>query len=293
MSHKKCKICNSKKLQKTIKYLDWNIYKCQECRFRFADDGKPLTINEHYDESYFKPLLKRDEMSKWAQIYSTRLSYLQENSPNNSLLEVGAGASTFAVTATDYGFEVDVVDGSPWAVEFLSAFDGIIGMVGDLNAHDFPLHKYGAIHCSHVLEHLSNPLGFLQSCLQSLAEGGLMYLSFPAYEENVLAVRDSLYKLGLANYPYNYQAPDHISYFDASCIRKTLLSAGFEVVSLRRTKFISLNDSLSRMEQSGRVRQSLSKISNSLGFVTNRVGFHRDLEIIARRPVVSPETSSS
>lgn len=282
---KTCRICASQRTLPTIRYNDWQVYRCQDCGFRFAEDGQPIVYEDHYDEDYFAPLMQRDQMDKWSRIYSDRLSFLRQNAPSARLLEAGAGASTFALSAVSEGFQVTVADAAPWAVDFLSSHEGVTGQLVDLNQCDFPAEQYGAIHCSHVLEHLREPRQFLEQCLSTLQPGGLMYLSFPAYEGSVLGFRDGLYRLGLANFPYNYQAPDHLSYFDARCIRATLEQVGFEVVRLRRIKFISVHDTAERMNNSGPLRKLVRLAATATSPVSRRVGFHRDLEIIARRPV--------
>ncbi len=280
-----CKLCGSDAIRKKIDYFDWEIFRCKECGFRFAQGGEALEIDDHYDKNYFNSFITRDEMDKWAKIYASRLKSFIEYSPNRKLLEIGAGASKFAVLAVKKGFQVDVVDGSPWAVKFLKEHESVNGWVVNLNECDLPLKTYGAIHCSHLLEHLSNPLGLLEQSFSALVPGGIMHLSFPAYEKNILTIRDGLFKLGFANYPYNYQAPDHVSYFDRRCIRETLNKIGFELTSIRRTKFISIAYSFARMDGGSTHRKLIMRVSEMLSPITSRLGFHRDLEIIARRPV--------
>lgn len=292
-ANRTCWVCNSSDTRWTLAYNDWQIYRCKDCGFRFAQDGQPLVYDEHYDADYFAPLMQRDQMQKWANTYAERLQYLQLHAPSKRLLEAGAGASTFALNAVSAGFQVNVVDAAPWAVDFLSSNEGISGQLTDLNQCELPPQTYGAIHCSHVLEHLSNPRRFLNQCFHTLQGGGLMYLSFPAYEGSVLRWRDSLYRLGLANHPYNYQAPDHLSYFDAACIRQTLESVGFEVVRLKRIKFVSAYDSVARMDRGGLLRKTVHLASSLMAPVTQRIGFHRDLEIIARRPPAATSATTS
>lgn len=280
-----CKLCGSGAIMKKIDFFNWEVFKCQECDFRFAHGGDDIKIDDHYDENYYQSLINRDEMDKWAKIYASRLEYFLEHSPNQKLLEVGAGASKFAIIAAEKGFQVDVVDGSPWAVKFLKEHESIDGWVANLNECELPQRTYGAIHCSHLLEHLSNPLGLLEQSFNALSPGGVMHLSFPAYEGNILAFRDGIFRLGLANYPYNYQAPDHVSYFDKNCISKTLSKVGFDLILIRRIKFISIAQTFSRMDEGDSFRKLISKVSKIFNPVTSRLGFYRDLEIIAKRPL--------
>tara|TARA_R110002072_G_scaffold51202_1_gene137187 strand:- start:9161 stop:10042 length:882 start_codon:yes stop_codon:yes gene_type:complete len=284
---KECSICSSKKTRFTVPFNGWNIFRCDTCGFRFAEDGDPLKLDDHYDEEYFKPLMQRDTTDKWASIYSNRLALLKENAPNQQLLETGAGASTFAIDAVEFGFNVTVVDGAPWAVNHLASHEGITGAVADLNAGEFPIDTFGAIHCSHTLEHLSSPKRFLQGCLNALTPGGVLYLTFPVYEARMLFLKDSLYKIGVANHPYNYQAPDHVSYFSANCILKALQVLGYEITSSRRLKFMSLRDYLGRHGNGSTVRKVAVAAAKPFGLITGQLGFHRDIEIVARRPTGS------
>lgn len=290
--NKVCWVCDSENVKPTIQYNDWHVYRCADCAFRFAEGGQPIVYENHYDEDYFAPLMQRDEMDKWSKIYSERLTYLRQHAPGKQLLEAGAGASTFALSAVDFGFDVNVVDAAPWAVDFLASHDGVTGQVTDLNNCQLRPDTYGAIHCSHVLEHLSNPRRFLKECLNCMLPGGLMYLSFPAYEGTVLGSKDLLYRIKVANHPYNYQAPDHLSYFSAHCIRQTLENIGFDVVRLRRRKFISLFDSAERIRSGGAVRRLAGAIASLAAPVTRRIGFHRDLEIIAQRPAIAGKVAA-
>ncbi len=279
-----CWNCRSEAVGKTIRYNDWQIYRCRACGFRFAADGPPLNLSEHYDDKYFDRLRQRDEMEKWRIIYSGRLDYLENHATGIRLLEAGAGASTFAIHAVERGFEVTVIDGSEWAVGHLTALDGIAGSVADLNELQLGARSFDAVHCSHLLEHLSNPRSFLSACFEGLEKDGLLYLSFPAYEPSILGVRDFCHRIGLARHPYNYQAPDHLSYFSGKCIRAALSEIGFSIDHFKRTKFVSLHDSFERMNRNGVSRKILFGLSCLLKPLTSRLGFHRDLEIIARRP---------
>lgn len=46
--------------------------------------------------------------------------------------------------------------------------------------------QYSVAHCSHVIEHLSQPMDFLRGSNKALIDGGVLLLSFPAYEPALL-----------------------------------------------------------------------------------------------------------
>lgn len=278
-----CPVCKLTDTRPTIDYFGWKVMRCRNCEFRFATGGMPIELQAHYDEDYFLPMIERDNSTKWQNIYHKKLELAQGFSPGRKLLEVGPGAGGFAVPAAAAGYAVFVVDGSQAAIDRLERV-GIEGKVADLNSISLPVNHYDVVNSSHVVEHLSAPSDLLEAVFETLKPGGVLLLSFPAYEAWLLNARDFLYRIGLANHPYNYQAPDHVSYFSKRCIVQVLRSRGYAIHEVSRTKFISLSDVIERLDASSPFRQFVCRVGGYLRFLFGRIGFHRDLDIVAIKP---------
>ena len=90
---------------------------------------------------------------------------------------------------------------------------GIEAEIFDLNTGEIPRSSYDVICSSHAIEHLSNPRHFLSQSAAGLVSSGLLYLGLPVYTRARIGFHQVLYKMGVANFPYNLNLPDHISYF--------------------------------------------------------------------------------
>lgn len=229
------------------------------------------------------PLIERDKTPKWRAEYKRRLSLLSSMAPSKTLLEAGPGSGSFSRLAADNGFSVTVLDGSQFSIDSLTSHPNISGRVVDLNDFSLPANTFGACYSSHTIEHLENPFSFLKCIHGSLLGNGVLYLSFPVYERWVVDIFSFLRKIGLSNYMFNFQAPDHVSYFTAKCIKGVLVDTGFEVISFRRIKFISALDIISRSSSRSLLRKLLKSTALVIGPVLYRIGYYRDVEIICRR----------
>jgi SAM-dependent methyltransferase len=80
------------------------------------------------------------------------------------------------------------------------------------------------VNCRHVLEHVEDPVAFLQSLRGAIQAGGetVLYIEVPSGEE-------LLSSLGLWDYLY-----EHVSYFSAQSLRSVLEAAGFEILRMYR-----------------------------------------------------------
>lgn len=279
-----CPVCKLMDTRHIIDYAGWKVNLCRNCEFSFATGGKPVELQSHYDDDYFLPMIERDNSVKWQNIYRQKLALAQDHNPGRNLLEIGPGAGGFSVAAVAAGFSVFVLDGSQAAIDRLAKL-GVEGEVADLNSVTLPAKCYDVVSSSHVIEHLNAPLEMLEAVFESLKPGGLLLLSFPAYENWLLGIRNFFYHVGLANHPYNYQAPDHVSYFSKRCIVRVLRSCGYEVQAVKRTKFISVNDVIERLDGTSQLRRIVCRVAKPPRFFLSRVGYHRDLDIVATKPV--------
>jgi 2-polyprenyl-3-methyl-5-hydroxy-6-metoxy-1,4-benzoquinol methylase len=88
---------------------------------------------------------------------------------------------------------------------------------------------FDGIICSHVLEHVLDPMGLLSRLKSIVAPGGKVRISTPndgSWLQN-LAIEN-----GQVPQDFYVTIPDHISYFNAETLPGTLKAAGFEVYDL-------------------------------------------------------------
>lgn len=103
------------------------------------------------------------------------------NKESNSKLDIGCGNNKLSgyigIDILDYP-EVDIVD------DYLN----VLEVIEDS--------KISTIHCSHFLEHISNPSQFLTACSKVLKQGGTIQIDVPHFSN-----------------PYYYSDPTHVMFY--------------------------------------------------------------------------------
>lgn len=132
------------------------------------------------------------------------------------LLEVGVGSGSLLVAARSAGFEPEGCDLSESLARRVAAKTGIPVHCADLAS--LPAGAFDVVCMHHVLEHVSDPVGFLRVAAQRLRPGGVLHLALP----NIAAWEAKL--PGWNCYEYY-----HVAYYDATTLRRAFEAAGMRV----------------------------------------------------------------
>lgn len=181
--------------------------------------------NERLEEEWFGEDYQ-PETSFWVALFETwnnrrtmtRLE--QANPPGRRLLEVGVGSGSFLNAARKQGFEVMGCDLSqPICARVTRAFG--IGM------HSEPLStlsgesRFDVIVMNHVLEHVHQPIAFMEDVRRLIAPGGVVHVAVP----NIACWEAEL--SGWTSYE-----PYHLTYFDPQTLSRTILASGLAIESM-------------------------------------------------------------
>ncbi|MDX6678666.1 MAG: hypothetical protein QOE31_2718 [Solirubrobacteraceae bacterium] len=143
------------------------------------------------------------------------------------LLDVGCGLGFFLARAHDAGWQVRGCDTSPaWVRATNERVGSAVASVGDVPAAISADERFDLITAWDVIEHVHDPVGFLEQLASRLAPGGAIFLRTPnlAYVLPLYALRRRLghdVELGPTN---------HVVYFTASTMRRALALAGLRAV---------------------------------------------------------------
>jgi len=218
---------------------DFDFYRCQECQLLFVHPV--YDAREIYDETYFKGGshgfgFSNYETDKLASSrYLTKLlkwALRECNETNPRLLDVGAANGFFLTICSDEGIEAEGVEISQEAVDWAEKLGR---KVTCSTIEDFKTdQRYEVVSALDVLEHISEPIEFIQTVRKLLTEGGIFLVNVP-YEGSFSA------KLSGKKW-HALLPPEHWFYFNKKSLRQILEVNGFEVVNL---KVISKSFSLS------------------------------------------------
>ena len=146
------------------------------------------------------------------------------------LLDVGCGNGEFLELAKHYGWDVSGIDFDIEAVKTarLKGLDVIHGGIKAVNKDE----KYDYITLSHVIEHVYNPAEFLQSCIELLNKGGVLWLETP----NIESIGYSVYKSNWRG----LEPPRHLIIFNSKVLINLLRKSGMSGVTQKCHGFSSI-----------------------------------------------------
>ena len=228
-----CKICGHNEfsvIRDTLRYdVKRKVLKCKKCEFVFLE---PIELSESFyaTKKYratYGPNLKKSSTSKEAfEIYSPfqepivkEIKYLLKK--NLKILDVGCSTGHFlnalkGKVGTRVGLELSQ-DEATFIRDNLD-FKVYSEPIENVEIKEGP---FGLITCLQVLEHIDDPLTFLQNIKKNLKKDGYLYLELPNIDD--VMIKD--YKV--AGYENFYYREPHVSYFSIKTLKRLLEKAGF------------------------------------------------------------------
>ncbi len=223
-----CPVCGSGVSSPTHRESGHQYVRCAECDL-VRRDPLPTPAEQaalHSDYLPPTPELSRrfDLMSR--EVWARARQHLVLTHGTGRILDIGCGHGAFLSTMRSAGWEVlglDVCEAGLSAAR-RRGIPVRHAMVEDM-ARD-PA-AFDAVTAFYVIEHLTDPLGFLRACRDVLRPGGTLYLRFP----ETTPLKDLLARLNIPNRLHD--APFHALDFSPRAMRNALARAGFINVRIR------------------------------------------------------------
>jgi SAM-dependent methyltransferase len=149
-------------------------------------------------------------------------SFVKAGTPAN-VLEIGCGGCWVLDALSRQGLNVQGIDPSPVAVRVarehgLHVHHGLFPAVKGDGSVDFIFH-------SDVLEHIQDPVKFLNDHRLALTEAGHIVIAVPDCSDPIV------------NGDISMVIHQHINYFDEISLRRTVEAAGYSVLCIEKSKF--------------------------------------------------------
>ena len=235
----KCYLCNRDtavlhRFNKTKGGGAYDLLECTGCGFLRIDPlPESITINNLYSD------IAESEKKLEFEVFSSKLltglkktfiikpllnelwkSLNQSDMPR--LLDVGCSTGWITSISRDIGFDVLGIEANKNRASYgreKYKIDIIEGYIEDIDFNE----KFDAVTMFHLFEHLKDPAGILNKISTVLTSNGKVLIVVPNSES--LGVK-------IFGRNYNWNIPDHISFFSPQTLTSILQSAGFDVLSI-------------------------------------------------------------
>jgi 2-polyprenyl-3-methyl-5-hydroxy-6-metoxy-1,4-benzoquinol methylase len=234
-----CDLCGADQSIKRYEKRGFSIVECAKCGMVYTNPRlKGEKIGQLYDADYFQGhgfdrsvdyVGEVNEYGKEHPPYTlndwdldTISAMLGETRAKNArLLEIGCGTGVFLAKAREHGFDVEGLELSTYAAEFVRNM-GITVQTASIEDANFAEGTWDVIVMREVIEHLPHPLESLRTVRRWLKPGGVLFMATGNYDSPERKLKGSDW--------FYFMPEGHLYYFSNRTMQKYLRTAGFRTV---------------------------------------------------------------
>jgi SAM-dependent methyltransferase len=224
----KCNICGGANIQYRFLIQGHSLYQCANCDFMFLN---PPPSDEFLDslQSPDDSTMSNDEQLRSEMKQATARLYLEQlvryyGKQQGNLLEIGCENGDFLLAAKKAGFTVKGVEVSESAAALANARLGEQSVIcGNIETMDLPEASFDVCALFDVLEHVRDPIGFLNKIHRILVPGGVLFLVLPSLDS---------WSARLMKNNWIEFRPEHFHYFNKETVQHALFKSGFREMRL-------------------------------------------------------------
>ncbi|MEP7365427.1 MAG: class I SAM-dependent methyltransferase [Acidobacteriota bacterium] len=218
----------------------FQVVECQACQLlRLHPWPTPTELRHYYPDDYwFVP--EQDAVSNLEETYRRIVlrdhvnfvrKALEHADVDGPVLDVGCGGGLFLRMLSEKGRAVVGLDFALGAADAAWNQNGVPAVCGSLTQTPFATESFSAVTMFHVIEHLFDPVSYLEASHRLLKPGGRLVVQVP---------NASCWQFLLLGEAWNgVDIPRHLINYRAHDLEILLDRCGFEVT---RTKYFSLRD---------------------------------------------------
>lgn len=240
-----CIICNGNNFESWAKRSYFEAKKCKYCGM--------ISVNPHLTNEglslYYKGYLA-ERLNEKVLLEQRKKTYLIDRDWINNfidhgkVLDVGCSGGQFLSTFDPQKWERFGVDVEQSDADFAEKNYGISVKVGNFTELDFQ-ENFDLIVIRGVIEHISEPIGFLKKVSELLKPGGFFLITAtPAGDSFAFSVYRGKWHL--------FTPPEHLHFFSVKLLSKKLKELGLSLVShhyqYEETPYANPNDDFKKMQ---------------------------------------------
>lgn len=209
-----------------------------EMRFNCYDQDKVIVKCSYCDLVQLIPQWTDEELNKIYSQYSKKEDFkghkIKEHDypkyldkyikKNDIILEIGCSFGNNVISLKELGYNIYGFDKDPTVCDEKTIFNLDNSILGNEEYKD----TFNVIYGIHLLEHIKDPIKFLNECHNALKEKGKLILEFPNIEEPLLTIwKNKIFNLF-------YWIPDHLFFYTPQTIKELLKNTYFKTYKIIR-----------------------------------------------------------
>lgn len=224
-----CPICGVQTGLVETRLGRYDIYRCPICIHRFAPGafGDTVDYSAIYDTDEYKTTQEQDlkrlrENPRLFALHATYKPFFDhiKHHPNMRLLDVGCGVGRFCQAAHSLGWNVTGIDVSKKAISVAKQYARFPVYCLKLDEFSWQGERFDVVTAFEVLEHLPDPVDFLQRCRKLLSDRGQIFCTVPNWDCDLVQTATRM----------DWVPPVHLNFFTRSSLSTAVVNAEFEVV---------------------------------------------------------------
>jgi 2-polyprenyl-3-methyl-5-hydroxy-6-metoxy-1,4-benzoquinol methylase len=226
----RCPVCGSTSTRELWSYPHYTFVRCPVCTLVYQNP-QPLPDNlfERYDDEYFAYEIENEEA--YFNLMKLGLDDIGFDAvtadltvSRRAVVDIGCATGRLLSSLKDSGWRVQGVEVCRPSAEYGIKTYGIPIHIGTLESARLPDASFEIVHCSHLIEHLTDPVSFLAEVRRVMGSDGRFILSTPnisGFQEKLMSER------------WRSAIPDHLFLYSKKTLTRLLESNGFRVLGIK------------------------------------------------------------
>ena len=252
-----CPVCGADKHRKYWRSRNYSFVRCQACKLIYQNP-QPVQndLSDRYDEEYFEYERTNEEQFFFLMTlglkdidFESVSTGLEES--KRSFLDIGCATGMLISHMNKSGWTVQGIEICRPAAEYGAQTRGVPIFIGSLDEARLADASFSVVHCSHLIEHLTDPLSFIREVYRVLAPGGFFVVTTPNSAGLQARTFGNRWRSTIA---------DHVILYSLKTLRMLCVSNGFTVLRAKTWGGIAVGMA------PGYIKRPLDAMAKKLGF---------------------------
>ncbi len=225
-----CPVCGSKHFTDHWSCDGFKFVKCDSCSVIYQNPRPAQdALIGRYDDEYFEYEIENErQFYKLMRLALSDIDFgaLTANFPDSgrTFLDIGCATGLLIHSLSGEGWKARGVEVCAPAARYGIEHRGVEIHIGTLEAAGFEPESFGVVHCSHLIEHLTDPASFIREVLRILRPDGLFLVSTP---------NASGFQARLFGHRWRSAIADHMVLFSKKTLKRALENRYFDVINIK------------------------------------------------------------